>query len=69
MSPSAVLVINNGTSRIVNIKNQDTVTKIIDMVPDLVNKFSSMAKKGSESESSDLSDEEVIDAVTSSENN
>ena len=69
MSPSAVLVINNGTSRIVNIKNQDTVTKIIDMVPDLVNKFSSLAKMVSESESSDLSDDEVIDAVTSSENN
>lgn len=39
MSPSAVLVIRNGQTKLVNIKNQDTVTKIIDMIPDLVDKF------------------------------
>ena len=36
MSPSAVLVIQNGATKLVNIKNQDTVTKILDMVPDVV---------------------------------
>ena len=41
MSPSAVLVIQNGTTRLVNIRNQDGLTKILDMVPDLVNKFMS----------------------------
>ena len=35
MSPSAVLVIQNGTTKLVNIKNQDTVTKILDMVADV----------------------------------
>ena len=35
MSPSAVLVIQNGATKLVNIKNQDTVTKILDMVPDV----------------------------------
>lgn len=40
MSPSAVLVIKNGQTKLVNIKNQDTVTKILDMIPDLVDKFS-----------------------------
>lgn len=39
ISPSAVLVIQNGTTRLVNVKNQDSVTKILDMVPDFVNKF------------------------------
>ena len=39
MSPSAVLVIQNGVTRLVNIKHQDAVTKVIDMVPDLVNRF------------------------------
>jgi len=39
MSPSAVLVIQNGQTKLVNIKNQDTVTKIIDMVPDLIDRF------------------------------
>lgn len=39
MTPSAVLVIKNGVTKLVNVKNQDTVTKIIDMIPDLVDKF------------------------------
>ena len=39
MSPSAVLVIQNGTTKLVNVKNQDGLTKILDMVPDFVNKF------------------------------
>lgn len=39
MTPSAVLVIKNGTTKLVNIKNQDTVTKILDMIPDIVEKF------------------------------
>ena len=41
MTPSAVLVIQNGTTRLVNIKNQDTMTKILDMVPDVIDRFSS----------------------------
>lgn len=39
MTPSAVLVIQNGSTKLVNIKNQDTITKILDMVPDVVDKF------------------------------
>ena len=57
ITPSAVLVLQNGTARLVNIKNQDTVTKLLDMVPDLVNKFT----KSSGLE--DVTDEEIIDAV------
>lgn len=41
MSPSAVLVIKNGSTKLVNIKNQDTITKVIDMIPDIVDKFTS----------------------------
>ena len=41
ITPSAVLVIQNGCTKLVNIKNQDSVTKILDMVPDFVNKFTS----------------------------
>ena len=39
MTPSAVLVIKNGTTKLVNIKNQDAMTKILDMIPDIVEKF------------------------------
>ena len=35
MSPCAVLVIQNGTTKLVNVKNQDGLTKVLDMVPDL----------------------------------
>ena len=39
MSPSAVLVIQNGTTRVVNVKNMDGISKVIDMAPDLINRF------------------------------
>lgn len=39
INPSAVLVIQNGVTKLVNIKNQDGMTKILDMVPDFINKF------------------------------
>ncbi len=47
MTPSAVLVIKDGTSKLVNVKNQDGITKILDMVPEFVEKFK---KKDSEEE-------------------
>ena len=57
ISPSAVLVIHNGSTKLVNIKNQDTVTKILDMVPDVVDKITS--KFGG----SDETDEELNEAI------
>ena len=39
MTPSAVIVIQDGKTRLVNIKNQDTITKILDMVPDVIDRF------------------------------
>lgn len=39
MSPSAVLIIQNGVTKLINVKNQDAVTKVIDMAPDLINRF------------------------------
>lgn len=41
VTPCAVLVIQNGTTKLVNVKNQDGLTKVLDMVPDFVNKFTS----------------------------
>lgn len=43
MTPSAVLVIQNGTTKLVNVRNQDGLTKVLDMVPDFVNRFASAA--------------------------
>lgn len=47
ISPSAVLVITKNSTKLVNIKNQDAVIKILDMIPDLADRFT---KKGSEDE-------------------
>lgn len=59
ITPSAVLVIQNGTTKLVNIKNQDSVTKILDMVPDVINKFT---KKDSQEMSPEV--EEAIKSVS-----
>lgn len=56
MTPSAVLLIKNGQTKLVNIKNQDGVTKILDMIPDLVDRF--MAPKQEM-----MSDEDAVDAA------
>ena len=58
IQPSAVLVIQNGQTKLVNIKNQDGMTKILDMVPDLVNKFTKNDKKTTADE-----DDIVIDDI------
>ena len=48
MTPCALLVISNGNTKLVNVKNQGSLNKILDMVPDLVNKFG--GSKDSESD-------------------
>lgn len=55
MTPSAVLVIKDGNTKLVNIKNQDAVTKVLDMVPDLVEKFTKPKQK------EEMSDRDVVD--------
>lgn len=45
MSPSAVLVIKNGQTKLVNIKNQETSTKILDMIPDVFDKINELIDK------------------------
>lgn len=50
ITPSSVLVIQNGSARLVNVKNQDTVTKILDMVPDFVNRFTQGGDRSKEEE-------------------
>lgn len=39
ITPSSVVVLKDGHARLVNVKNQDAVTKVLDMVPDLVDRF------------------------------
>lgn len=62
MTPSAVLVIKNGQTRLVNIKNQDSVTKILDMIPDILDKFTTKKETMME-------DEEAVEIAFPEEEN
>ena len=62
MSPSSVIVIQGGKTRLVNIKNQDTVTKILDMVPDIVDRFSSTKEDR-------MTEKDVMDILDSDDEN
>ena len=44
VQPSAILVIKDGQSKLVNVKNQDGITKILDMVPELIDKYGKKKK-------------------------
>ena len=39
MSPSAVLIIKNGNTKVVNIKDQNSLSRLVDMVPEVVDKI------------------------------
>ena len=52
MSPSAVLVIKDGVPKLVNIKEQSGLTKILDMVPDFIDRFT--GNKGEENKEDDI---------------
>ncbi len=62
MTPSAVLVIKDGSVKLVNIKNQDAVTKMLDMIPDLVDKFTKPKDKN------EMTDAEVVDIAFPEQN-
>ncbi len=62
MTPSAVLVIKDGTARLVNVKNQDSITKILDMVPEFINRF----KKDNKNKDDDIDDK--VNEVINGEN-
>lgn len=57
ISPSAVLVIQNGRTKLVNIKNQDTITKLLDLVPDVIDRV----KEKKEDKVTEKDVEEMLD--------
>ena len=66
MSPSAVLVVSGGNTRLVNLKNQDAVTKIIDMAPEVVDKIVGLFKKDKTEEEKNV-DKAINDVAQSEE--
>ena len=54
MSPSAVLVISNGSTRLVNVKNTDNLSRALDLIPEIMNRIKS---------NEGATDEEILDAA------
>lgn len=54
MSPSAVLVINNGSTRLVNVKNTDNLSRALDLIPEIMSKIKP---------NKDVTDEEIRKAA------
>lgn len=65
LSPLAVLVISEGKTRLVNIKNQDAVTKAMDMAPEIVDKICALFKKNKSEEEIEV--EQVVKDVSKKE--
>ncbi|MBE5895582.1 MAG: GerW family sporulation protein [Lachnospiraceae bacterium] len=56
MSPSAVLVIQNGHAKVVSVKNQDTISKVLDFIPEVIDKIK-------EKKDGMVDDDEALDAA------
>jgi len=59
MTPSAVIVIVNGTVQLVNVKSQDSVNKLVDMVPGILSKLNLGGMFGKK----DKTEEKKVDVV------
>ncbi len=50
ITPTAILIIQNGNYKLVNVKNQDAFTKILDMIPDAIDKITGGSRVSKEAE-------------------
>lgn len=66
MSPSAVLVIQDGRAKMISVKSGSTVDKIIDMVPEVVDKVAKVLGKNDDSQDEEI--KQAIDEMSVEEN-
>lgn len=59
--PSAVIAIYNGNVQLINIKNQDAISKLIDMAPGIVSKLNFGSAFGKKSDDKDDVEEEIVE--------
>ena len=62
ISPTALLIIKDGNTKLVAVRNQDSLSKLIDMAPDLINKI-----KGKDSITTTPDEESVMDEAAKDE--
>ena len=59
MSPSAGLVMQNGHAKMISVKGEDTVSKILDMVPEVVDKIGNLIGKNKNEEEEEAIQEAI----------
>ena len=57
VSPAAVLVIQDGVTKMVSVKDNDNISKLLDMIPDFVNKFMKQVKAKKDPEGTAMEEE------------
>ena len=64
MRPSAVLIIHNGTTRMISVDNNRGIEKILDMIPDFVDKFAAgMNGRSQDEEAREKAAQEMEDMI------
>lgn len=58
IQPSALLIIQDGTTKLVSLHDQGALNKVMDLVPDIINKFSGKGDKSVTVEHAGAPDEE-----------
>ena len=64
MSPVAMLILQDGKTRLVNVKNQDVLTRLLDLIPEAIDKIA----KGAVSKDARDYAEEILNRASSDEN-
>lgn len=64
ISPAAMLVIQNGRTKLIRVKNEDAFSKIIDMIPEAIDKITGGNKV---SESAEEKGQEALDSMVQAE--
>ena len=64
ISPAAMLVIQNGRTKLIRVKNEDAISKIIDMIPEAIDKITGGSRV---SESAEEKGQEALDSMVQAE--
>lgn len=59
MVPSAVLIVKDGNARMVSIKDQDTLSRVFDMIPDVMARLKKIIEKKKGEEEAEVPEETV----------
>ncbi len=68
MTPSAVLVIHNGSTRMISVSTNSGIEKILDMVPDFVDKFTKNKASDGDSDARAAAAKEMEDIIVDAVN-